>query len=69
MHVLVEGLRTADLDLRALHYGDGGPPAGMFVRGPGFERLIVGSYETGISENDNNQAAWNLPNVVVAVAR
>ena len=69
MHDLTEMLRTSPLDLVALHYGDGGPPAAMYVRSRRFEATYVGSYETGILEDDNNRDLWALPNVLVATAK
>jgi hypothetical protein len=69
MHDLVEMLRGVPLDLVALHYGDGGPPAGLFVRAPGTVVERLGSFETGIQEDDANTSAWALPNVLLAVSR
>lgn len=70
MHDLVEMLRAMPaLDLAALHYGDGGPPAALYVRAPGVEVERLGSYESRIQEDDTNTAAWALPNVLLAVGR
>jgi len=66
MHDLVDLLKSAPLDLVALHYAEGGPEASLYVRGPGVERTEVGSYETGFIEH--NDAEWELPNVIEAVA-
>lgn len=66
MHTLAEQLRAAPLDLVRLHYTEGGPEASLYVRGPGVERRLFGSYETGFFENDDNDREWELPNVVVA---
>jgi hypothetical protein len=68
MHDLVAYLLAAPLDLVALHYGEGGPEASLFVRGPGVRLREVGSYETGFVENDGNVDEWPLPNVLIAVA-
>lgn len=69
MHDLTEMLRNSPLDLVRLHYGDGGPPAGMYVRSGRFEATYAGSYETGVLEDDNNRDLWELPNVLVATAK
>ena len=69
MHDLVEGLRALPLDLVALHYGDGGPPAALYVRTPAAEIVRIGSYESHIQEDDSNTVLWELPNVVLAVGR
>lgn len=69
MHDLVEMLRALPLDLVALHYGDGGPPAALYVRTPGGEVERLGSFESQIQEDDANTVAWALPNVLLAVGR
>jgi hypothetical protein len=69
MHDLVDMLLQGPLGLVGLHYGDGGPPAAMYVRGPGFEERNVGSYETGVNPDDDNTMEWALPNVVVVRGR
>lgn len=66
MHNLVDMLLNLPLDLVALHYGDGGPPASLFVRAPGFEEHNVGSYEARANEKDDNVVEWPLPNVLIA---
>ncbi len=66
MHALVDMLLALPLDLVALHYGDGGPPASLFVRAPGFEERNVGSFEARAHEKDDNVVEWPLPNVLVA---
>jgi len=67
MHSLVDQLAGLPLDLHALHYGDGGPPSFLSVRAPNFSRDWVGSWETGAFENDDNQSAGTIPNVLVVV--
>ena len=69
MNDLVDMLLQSPLGLVGLHYGDGGPPAALYVRGPGFEERNVGSYETGVQEHDANVTEWALPNVVVVRGR
>ena len=59
-----EILRRLPLDVRRLHYAEGGPEASLVLRHEGVERLWVGSYETGFTEHDENRLAWNLPNVL-----
>lgn len=67
MHDLVDQLIAMPLDLRALHYGDGGPPAFLSVRTPVLTGDWVGSWETGAFENDGNETAGSIPNVLVVV--
>ncbi len=67
MHDLVDMLLASPLDIVALHYGEGGPEASLYVRAAGFEEVNVGSFETGFVSDDANAQEWELPNVVVAV--
>lgn len=62
-------LKDLPLDVRRLHYAEGGPEASLVVVHEGEERVWVGSYETGFTEHDNNKLAWNLPNVLGVTAR
>ena len=69
MHDLARMLVESPLHPVALHYAEGGPEASLYVRGPGVEEKLVGSYETGFRADDGNAEEWDLPNVVVARAR
>ena len=69
MHALVDLLLAAPLEIEGLLYGEGGPEASLYVRGPDFEEVNVGSFETGFREDDGNRQEWQLPNVVVARSR
>lgn len=69
MHDLVDLLLASPLRPVALHYGEGGPEASLYVRGPGVATTWVGSYETDFREADDNERAWAIPNVIVATPR
>jgi hypothetical protein len=69
MHDLVDQLLASPLEITRLHYGEGGPEASLFVRGPGVDVRNIGSFETGFEENDDNREEWQLPNVIVATPR
>jgi hypothetical protein len=69
MHDLVDMLLALPINLRQLMYGEGGPEAQLFVQSGGREIELVGSYETGFNENDDNRAAWAVPNVLAVVRR
>ena len=43
---------------------EGGPEASLVVRVKGVTRTLVGSYETGFNENDDNHQPWPPPNVL-----
>ena len=63
-HDFVELLRALPLDLRQLQYAEGGPEVQLYVHSGSYEREWVGSFETGFREDDRNNAAWAIPNVV-----
>lgn len=56
------GLR--ELDLVCAHHLEGGPEASLFVDYNGTRISLVGSYETGFNENDDNHEFWPIPNVL-----
>lgn len=68
VHDLVDNLRQLPLGIARAMYVEGGPEAQLYVRGGGEEHEFIGSYETGFNENDGNDHAWPVPNVV-GVAR
>jgi hypothetical protein len=66
VHLLVEALLAAPIDLRRAMYVEGGPEAQLYVRGGGTEILRFGSSEHGL---DFGMAGLPVPNVVAAVRR
>lgn len=69
VHDFVERLRALPIDLVRLQYSEGGPEATLYVKAGTRELELVGSYETGFNENDDNVNAWPVPNVVAIVPR
>lgn len=63
-HDFIEILRALPLGLVRLQYGDGGPPAQLYVQSGVRQEQFIGSYETGIKESDTNERAWQIPNVI-----
>jgi len=53
-------------DLAGALFLEGGPEASLVVRG---KLSVLGSYETGFVENDDNREFWKLPNVIGVLAR
>jgi phosphodiester glycosidase len=51
-------------DLAGALFLEGGPEASLVARGPDGELSLLGSYETGFVENDDNREFWKLPNVI-----
>ncbi|MBW1878104.1 MAG: phosphodiester glycosidase family protein [Deltaproteobacteria bacterium] len=63
-HVFVEQLRSLPIDLDRLQYGEGGPEAQLYVAAGDFQAEWWGSFETGFNENDDNDRAWPIPNIL-----
>ena len=53
-------------DLAGALFLEGGPEASLVVRA---KLSVLGSYETGFVENDNNHEFWKLPNVIGVLVR
>lgn len=67
-HDLIDVLRELPLGIARAMYVEGGPEAQLYVSAGGEEIQLVGSYETGFNENDDNEVAWAVPNVI-AISR
>ncbi len=57
------------LELTRLHYGEGGPEATLHLVHGERSLTLVGSYETGFVETDDNHRAWALPNIIAVRRR
>jgi hypothetical protein len=55
-----QALLDLELDLTRLHYLDGGPPAAMTVRTPGFQQTWTGGYEDGLT-TEPAEGLWEIP--------
>jgi hypothetical protein len=64
MHDLNEELLGLDIGLVCAQHLEGGPEAQMYLRAGGVETELVGSFETAFRENDANNKAWPIPNVL-----
>jgi hypothetical protein len=69
VHDLVDALLALPIDLRRAMYVEGGPEAQLYVKAGKREIELVGSYETGFHEADDNTQAWAIPNVVAVMRR
>lgn len=69
VHDFIDMLLELPIDLRNAMYVEGGPEAQLYVAGGGREIELVGSFETGFFETDDNASAWPVPNVVGVVRR
>lgn len=62
--VFTDILRALPLQISRAMYGEGGPEASLFVRGGSVRLALMGSYETGFMESDDNDHLWPIPNVL-----
>ena len=64
MYVFNRQLLASDLGVVALQHLEGGPEAQLYVKVGATELELFGSYETGFRDDDSNDAAWPIPNVI-----
>lgn len=64
VHDFINILLQAPLNLYNLMYLEGGPEASFYLNHPNKKLSVVGSYETGFNENDENDFFWEIPNVI-----
>ena len=64
MHEFNEILLALPIDLQCAQHLEGGPEAQLYIRCGGFEREMVGTYETGFSEGNTPGQAWPIPNAL-----
>ena len=69
MHDLNQELLAAGIGVVAAQHMEGGPEAQLFVHAGSTELEMFGSFETSFKENDENSAAWPVPNVIGVRAR
>lgn len=69
VHTFAKTLLTLPLGIVNMMYMEGGPEASLYVGTFPQPVVRVGSYETGFNEDDGNEEAWNLPNVIGARCR
>jgi len=64
MHDLNQELLAAEIGVVAAQHMEGGPEAQLYVHAGDTELEMFGSYETSFKENDQNEMAWPVPNVI-----
>lgn len=57
-------LLQSPLKLYNLMYLEGGPEASFYLDHNGTKEAVIGSYETGFNEYDDNNQFWKIPNVI-----
>jgi hypothetical protein len=69
MHDLNRILLSLPIGLVCAQHLEGGPEAQVYLRWGKTEVELTGSYETSFSEDDLNQIAWPVPNVIGIVPK
>lgn len=64
VHDFIDSLISAPIGIRNAMYMDGGPEASLYINTHKEELGLIGSYETGFNENEDNSEFWDLPNVI-----
>jgi len=64
MHDFNDILLSLPIDIVAAQHLEGGPPAQLYINVDDTQLEVLGSYETGINENDDNSHAWSISNVL-----
>ncbi len=64
MHDLNNELIALKIGIVAAQHLEGGPEAQLFLHTENASLELFGSYETSFNENDNNNHAWPIPNVI-----
>ena len=57
------------LDVYNMIYLEGGPEASLYIKHPKKTVGVMGSYETGFFESDDNEEFWQIPNVIGLVKK
>ncbi|MFN8415134.1 MAG: phosphodiester glycosidase family protein [Cytophagaceae bacterium] len=65
----INELKKLPIQLTRLMYLEGGPEASFGIQHPQVQRMVMGSFETGFNENNNNQNFWAIPNVIGIVKK
>jgi len=64
MHDLNEELLKSGIGIVAAQHLEGGPEAQLYLNVGNVELDLFGSYETSFKENDGNNTAWPIPNII-----
>ncbi len=69
VHDFIDMLLELPIELKNAMYVEGGPEAQLYVDSGGSSIELMGSFETGFFENDDNLQGWPVPNVIGVVRR
>jgi hypothetical protein len=63
VHDFINILLESDLNIKNAMYLEGGPPASLYVNHCDTEIKRIGSYESNLFDDNNNQF-WSIPNII-----
>jgi len=69
VHDFIHILLSLPISIYNAMYLEGGPEATLYFSANDIEFERFGSYETGFNEDDNNDRAWRIPNVIGIVKK
>lgn len=69
VHDFINTIKAPPLSITRAMYLEGGPEATLYARAGGETIERFGSYETDFNENDDNNVAWPLPNIIGVLPR
>jgi hypothetical protein len=69
VHDFINILLSLEIDVRRAMYLEGGPPASLYLKASHMEIELIGSFETGFNENDENDSFWPIPNAIGIYAK
>ncbi len=69
VHDLAINIKSVLPDVKNVMYLEGGPEASFYINHPKKKVEMMGSYETGFFESDDNNRFWEIPNVIGVVAK
>lgn len=64
MHDFNNNLLKLPIDIVCAQHLEGGPEASLYFRYKGIKIEKCGSFETFFNENDQNNGAWDVPNIL-----
>ena len=69
VHDFIKMLLELPLRINKMMYLEGGPETSFYLDHNGFQRALMGSYETGFNEYDDNDHFWSIPNLIGIVKK
>jgi hypothetical protein len=64
VHDFVNMIIDLDLNITNAMYLEGGPEASLYIDHTNLKKAMMGSYETGFKEDNDNTHFWSIPNII-----